>query len=136
MISMWKDIHDVTGSAVLMVGEDRVNSLLRRFESFYNRMNRGALKHLTSHSEEDVRAVIDHRCDFPVDPRVSSAIYGETGGRSMRSVIDRIRDMEAFARSNSATRITMKEYRKLMGFVGTLCVNPRPTAAALEAVSA
>jgi hypothetical protein len=129
MLAILKDIHDVTGSAILMIGEERVDGLLKRFESFYNRVNRGALQHLSNHSEADVRLVVDQRCDFPVDPEVSAAIYSETGGSSMRSVVDRIRDMEAHARSNGLEQIEMGTYLKVKK--DTLRFAPR-----LEAVNA
>lgn len=115
MVAMLKDIHDVTGSAILMVGEDRVDGLLKRCESFYNRMNRSALAHLGNHSAEDVRLVIEQRADVEVAPEVCTEIHAANGGRSMRSVIDAIRDMEAFARTNDCTRIALSEYRKLHG---------------------
>ena len=112
MMAILKDIHDVTGSAILMIGEDRVDGLLKRFESFYNRMNRGALAHLSNHDESDIAAVIAQRCEVDVDPSVANAIHQETGGRSMRSVIDRIRDIEAFARTNGVKRLLLADYRK------------------------
>lgn len=113
MIAILKDIHDVTGSAILLIGEERVDGLLRRYESFYNRMNRSAVVHVDSHREEDVRAVIEQRCECEVAPDVCSEIFQLTGGKSMRSVIDAIRDIEAFARANGVQRIGMAEYRQI-----------------------
>lgn len=115
MVATLKDLHDVTGAAILMVGEERVDGLLRRFESFYNRMNRSGIQHLTNHGDEDVAMVIRQRCDFEVAGEVCMEIYNETGGRSMRSVVDRIRDIEVFARANSVNRVEMKHYRQLNG---------------------
>ena len=37
MIGMLKDLHDTTPCAFLMVGEERVDAILRRYASFYNR---------------------------------------------------------------------------------------------------
>ena len=112
MMAILKDIHDVTGSAILMIGEDRVDGLLKRFESFYNRMNRGALAHLGNHDESDVAAVVQQRCEVDVDAAVIGAMHSENGGRSMRSVIDRIREIEAFARTNGLKRVMLADYRK------------------------
>jgi len=114
MIAMLKDLHDVTGSAILLIGEERVNGLLRRFEAFYNRMNAAALVHMQDHTMEDVAAVIRRRCEVEVAPEVCAEIHRAIG-RSMRSVIDRIRDMEAFARANDIGRIGPAEYRRLTG---------------------
>jgi len=113
MIAMLKDIHDVTGSAILMIGEERVDALLKRYESFYNRMNLGALAHLGNHSVADVQLCVEQRCDVEVSPDVCAEIHAETGGRSMRSVVDRIRDIEAFARANGVNGVGMAEYRAI-----------------------
>jgi hypothetical protein len=145
MIATLKDIHDVTGCGILMIGEERVDGLLRRYESFYNRMNRGALVHLENHSESDVSEVVAQRCDVEVAPEVCAEIYAATGGRSMRSVVDAIRDIEGFARANDCRRIGMAEYRKLHNGNGSVHrkrmtgseagpteregVNPSPTTA-------
>jgi hypothetical protein len=115
LIAMLKDVHDVTGSAILLIGEERVDGLLRRFESFYNRVNTAALVHVGNHTPEDVQAVIQQRCEFPVEPDVCREIFDTTGGKSMRTVIDRIREMETYARANGVQRITKTEYRHIFG---------------------
>ena len=113
MIGMLKDIHDVTGCAILMVGEERVDQILRRHESFYDRINLGALVHVRDQSLQDVHAVIQQRCEWAVDPDVCDEIYTSVGRMSMRRVIDQIRKMESFAVSNGLKRITMADYRKM-----------------------
>jgi Cdc6-like AAA superfamily ATPase len=125
MIGMLKDMHDVTGCGFLMVGEERVDALLQRYQSFYNRMNRGAVVQVTNHSADDVRLVIQQRCDVEVAPEVCDAIHAETGGRSIRSVIDKIRELEAFARNNDCKRIGAAEYRKVSR--GLAVVRPETT---------
>lgn len=114
MIGMLKDIHDVTQSAVLMVGEERVDALLQRYQSFYNRMNRAAVVQVANHSADDVQQVIQQRCEVAVSPEVCEAIHVETGGRSMRSVLDRIREIEAFARNNDCKSVGVAEYKRAM----------------------
>jgi Cdc6-like AAA superfamily ATPase len=115
MIASLKDLHDVTQSAVLMIGEERVDGLLRRFESFYNRFNSSAVVHLVGHTAEDVANVIEQRCEVPVDGEVSKAVFEESGGKSMRSVIDRIREIEAWCSTNSIKQFTLKEWRTMTG---------------------
>ncbi|MGB6065525.1 MAG: ATP-binding protein [Desulfomonilaceae bacterium] len=113
MISILKDIHDVTQSAVLMVGEDRVDGLLRRFESFYNRFNRSALVHLTHHTADDLRNVVQERCELPVQDEVCEALYKESGGKSMRSVIDRIREIERWCATNGIKEFGFEEWNRM-----------------------
>jgi Cdc6-like AAA superfamily ATPase len=113
MISILKDIHDVTQSAVLMIGEDRVDGLLRRFESFYNRLNRSALIHLTLHTTDDVRNVVQNRCELPVQDEVCEALHNESGGRSMRSVIDRIREIERWCATNGIKEFGLEEWKRM-----------------------
>lgn len=108
-----KDIHDVTHSPVLMIGEERVDGLMRRFESFYNRFNESAVVHLTYHTSEDVAAVVKQRCEVSVDTLVCNKLYEESGGRSMRTVIDRIRQIEAWCETNDTKEFTLKEWPRL-----------------------
>jgi Cdc6-like AAA superfamily ATPase len=131
MIAILKDVHDVTESAIMMIGEERVDGLLRRYESFYNRMNISAVVHVASHREEDVAAVIDTRCEYSVDRDVCSEIYALTGGRSMRSVVDKIREMEAYASVNGLSRIGAADYRK-MGKSASLPVSQQHFAEAVN----
>jgi Cdc6-like AAA superfamily ATPase len=115
MIHTLKKIHDVTGSAVLMIGEERVDGLLRRFESFYSRFNRSAIVHLTHHTAEDIKNVVEQRCEVFVEGEVCTALYEESGGKSMRSVIDRIREIEAWCATNRVKQFTLKEWRLMTG---------------------
>lgn len=119
VMALLKDIHDVAGAAILMVGEERVDKILRRYMSFYNRINGAALCRMQENTEEDVTAVVTHRCEFAVAPEVCGLICQELG-RSLRSVIDRIRDIEAFARVNNVSVIGLREYRQLTRGLATM----------------
>jgi Cdc6-like AAA superfamily ATPase len=134
MIGMLKDIHDVTRSAILMVGEERVDAILRRYASFYNRVNQAALLQVGDHCADDVALVIAERCDCEVDDDVCDAIHAKTGGKSMRSVIDEIRDMETHARANDVSRISMADYRRIEGERkrGSVAQLTRPAAVPLH----
>ncbi len=113
MVSILQDIHDMTGSAIMMVGEERVDAILRRHAAFYSRINSSAIARLTSHMEADVHAVIQERCDFPVDPAVCTQVF-QTVGKSMRFVVDTIRALEGYARNNELDRIDMVDYQRIM----------------------
>jgi len=115
MIATLKDIHDVTQSAVLMIGEERVDGLLKRFESFYNRFNQSAVVHLIQYTIEDVMLVVQQRCELPVEDKVCTALFEQSGGRSMRTVIDRVREIEAWAMTNSIKQFTFQEWRAMTG---------------------
>ena len=114
LISLLKDIHDMTGSAILMVGEERVDALLRRHESFYNRLNRSAMVQVSAHSEGDVAEVIGQRCDFEVSPEVCGEIH-RTVGKSMRSVVDAIREIERICRTSRIKHFGMNQYQTMIG---------------------
>jgi hypothetical protein len=113
MIAMLKDIHDLSRSAILLIGEDRVDGILKRYGSFYNRINRSALVQLEDHSVEDVQAVINVRCEIAVDPMVCAEIHQLTGGKSMRSVIDQVRDMEWFGKTNGLKKISLDDFHRM-----------------------
>ena len=115
MISLIKEIHDESGCGFLLVGEERVDSFLKRYVSFYNRINKSAFVNVKGHTLEDVTNVIRVRCEWPVDADVCKEIHRLYGARSMRSVIDTIRSMEAFARNNKIETITMAAYKRSTG---------------------
>ena len=114
LIGLLKDIHDMTACAITMIGEERVDGLLRRYHSFYNRLNRDALVYLTGHTADDVTKVIKKRCEITVSQEVCDEIHRAVGKKSMRSVIDRIREMEAFAATNSIKQFGMTEYQAML----------------------
>lgn len=114
LVGLLKDIHDLSSCAIVMVGEERVDSLLRRYDSFYNRIHKAALVYLTGHTAEDVAIVVRDRCEVAVDRDVTDEMHRTIGKKSMRSVIDRIRDIEAAARNNSMTTVKMADYRQIL----------------------
>ena len=114
LIGLLKDIHDMTSCAIAMIGEERVDGLLRRYHSFYNRLNRDALVYLTGHTADDVTKVIRKRCEVAVSQEVCDEIHRSVGKKSMRSVIDRIREIEAFAATNQIKQFGMGDYQAML----------------------
>lgn len=115
LISLLKEIHDESGCSFVLIGEERVDALIKRYTSFYNRINDSARVHLSGHTAEDVANVVRVRCEWPVDPEVCREIHRRFGSKSMRSVIDTIRKLESFARTNPVKMIGMTEYRRITG---------------------
>ena len=113
MVGILHDLHDITGCAILMVGEERVDAILRRYQAMYSRINSSAIIRVTSPTEADVHAVINERCEIAVDPAVSSEI-SKTLGSALRPVVDEIREMERFARINNTERIGIEDYRRIV----------------------
>lgn len=114
LIRVLKDIHDMTSCAIAMIGEERVDGLLRRYQSFYNRLNHDAVVYLTGHTADDVTKVIRKRCEVPVTQEVADEIHRSVGKKSMRSVIDRIREIEAFAVTNSIKQFGIADYQAML----------------------
>ena len=114
LIAILKDIHDLCGASIMLIGEERVAGVLRRYQSFYDRMNTGAVVHLTGHSVADVAAVLRVRCEVEVAPEVSEEIHRTVGRKTMRAVIDMIREIEAFAKTNKIKRIGDAEFKRIM----------------------
>ena len=114
LIRVIKDIHDMTSCAIAMIGEERVDGLLRRYHSFYNRLNQDALVYLTGHTADDVTKVVRKRCDVAVSQEVCDEIHRSVGKKSMRSVIDRIREIEAFAATNSIKQFGIGDYQAML----------------------
>jgi len=113
MVSILHDLHDNTSTAFLMIGEDRVDGILRRYTAFYSRINTSALVRMGDPTLEDVQEVIEKRCDYPVAPEVVVEVHRMVG-QSMRLVVDMIRSLEWVARMNQRDRIGMAELRKVL----------------------
>ena len=123
MVTILQDIHDQTRSPILMVGEDRVDGILRRHTAFHSRINTSAIVRVSYPNEGDVKAMVDQRCDFPVAPEVSHEIFRMVG-RSMRHVVDMIRALEMVARANDLTKIGISELRMAMDIRPALATQP------------
>jgi DNA-binding phage protein len=82
---------------------------------------------LSGHGAADVEAVIQQRCEVEVAAEVCAEIH-RAGSKSMRSVIDSIRAMERYARTNGITRFTLKHYRAMTGKPSVKRAEPRQEA--------
>lgn len=117
LIALLKEIHDETGCAFVLIGEERTEALLRRYVSFMDRVQNNAVVEVRPPSIEDVAAVVRRRCEVKVDNEVCAAIHRSamTGKKSVRSVLDRIRQIEAYAADNSLKVVSMREYGDMVG---------------------
>lgn len=113
MVRILKNIHDLTQSAILLFGELGLKSLLKRFHSFFNRINTDAIITAGDNTEEDVAALIKARCEVPVERDVCKAVFEDGGNFSLRTVVDQVRAMERLAENNNIQTVTLREYRAL-----------------------
>jgi chromosomal replication initiation ATPase DnaA len=112
MMGIIKDLHDMTGCVVIMAGELRTDGLLRRHESFHDRLNAGAIITLREHTPDDMTAIVKGRCELEVEPEVCRAICGGRG-RTVRQLLRQIREIESYGRASGIKRFTMKDFRHM-----------------------
>lgn len=115
MIEVLKDIHDLTPCAIVMAGEERAErKLLQCSESFYDRVNRGAIVRLKDYTADDVKKMVQYRCEIPVEDAVCKAVYNAFG-KSMREITQVILDIEEFSALNGVKEFGLREWDRMTG---------------------
>lgn len=114
LVRIIKDIHDMTSCVFLLIGESRVQRILARYTSFFNRINTSAIVELGAFSAGDIEAVIHGRSEITITQPVCDAISTTFSG-SMRSIIDTIRGLELWGRANDRKEIALSDYKQALG---------------------
>lgn len=117
-----RDISDLTGCVVFLVGMEQFGDKLARFGHLATRVNR--LVELKPLSLADVKATCDRKCEVPLGKGVHEILHAQTRGL-MRLLINVISDLEQLAEANGLDTITADD---LAG--RQLCVEFKPGALA------
>lgn len=98
MLEALRDITDITGSPLFLVGMERLPAMIAPFEHLASRVYK--VIRLTSLTPADVQATVAAKSDVALAPEVVAEIHKQSKGR-MRWVLQAISTLEAFAATNS-----------------------------------
>ncbi len=118
LVRIIKNLHDLTQCSFLLFGELGLKNTLKRFHSFFNRINIQAIVTAGDNTIEDIAGIIKDRCEVPVEPEVCRAIFEDGAMVSLRTAIDCIRAMETLARRSDLKAVGMREYGAIKGTGG------------------
>jgi len=100
-----RDVHDITGTPIILVGMEKVKQRLMRFAALYDRLlyvrKFGAL------STNDIQLATSELLDnVEVDPDVLEMIREKTNGNFRKSIVW-MKSLERGAKANNIPRVTM-----------------------------
>lgn len=109
LVDTIRDLADISGVPVILVGMGRIRDNLTRFPQTASRVTRYV--RFDTADINDVQAFLDQRCEVPVAPDLAAFILQVTGGFN-REINEAIRSIERFGFRNapaSAEGLTVAE---------------------------
>jgi len=100
-----RDIHDMTGIPVLLVGMGSVDKKLKRFRHLFDRITE--IYKFEPFDYEDIKEIITSLCEVPVDDEVIKLVSARMN--RMRQIVKWITKAEELAKTNGYKTITQKE---------------------------
>jgi DNA transposition AAA+ family ATPase len=104
VIETLRDLHDTTGTPLVLIGMDQADKKLMRFKHMYDRFSEIVRFHPLS--EADVRAVADQLCEVKLSDDAIAYIASQTN--RFRRVIVWLYRAEAVAKANSLKEVHAK----------------------------
>ncbi|MBO7411818.1 MAG: AAA family ATPase [Ottowia sp.] len=102
MLEALRDITDITGAPLFLVGMERLPAMIAPFEHIASRVWR--VVRLAPLSLDDVQATVDAKCEVALAPEVVQAIHVQSKAR-MRWVLQAISMLEVWAATNGWQRV-------------------------------
>lgn len=102
IIETLRDIHDVTGASVVLVGMDQADKKLARFKHLYDRFSEIVRFHTLN--EQDVKSIAEQMCDVRLSEDAVSYIHNQAN--RFRRVVVWMYKAEALAKANSLKEVT------------------------------
>lgn len=97
-----RDISDVTGTMVFLVGMENFPAIVQRYEHIASRVAR--IVHLQPLALADVQATCKAKAEVTLTPALVEQIHRDSKGR-MRHVLNAIANIEVWAEANSWTEV-------------------------------
>lgn len=102
MIGTLRDLHDMTGTSIVLLGMDMADKKLARYKPVYDRLSE--IVKFKPLSLADVKGIAEQICEIPLSDDAITLIYNEAKG--FRGVVKRFYRAEALAKTNSYKEIT------------------------------
>lgn len=102
VIETLRDIHDTTGTPLVLIGMDQADKKLMRFKHLYDRFSEIIRFHPLS--EADVKSVAEQMCECKLSDDAVQHIHSQAN--RFRRVVVHLYRAEAIARTNSLKEVT------------------------------
>lgn len=106
-----RDLHDITGAPVVLIGMDQADKKLARYKHLYDRFSE--IVHFKPLGEQDIRMIADQLCEVRLSNDAVSYIAGQTN--RFRRIIVFLYRAEAIAKANSLKEITAQHLNGASG---------------------
>ncbi len=101
IIETLRDIHDTTGTPIVLIGMDRADKKLMRYKHMYDRFSEVVA--FTALTEEDVASIAKQLCEVALTPAAVTHIH--TRANRFRQVVVWLYRAESRARANNKKEI-------------------------------
>ena len=99
-----RDLHDITGSPIVLIGMDQADKKLARYKHLYDRFSE--IVHFKSLTEQDIRMIADQLCEVALSDDAISYI-AEQANR-FRKIVVWLYRAEAIAKANSLKVVSVQ----------------------------
>lgn len=103
VIETLRDIHDTTGTPIVLIGMDQADKKLMRFKHLYDRFSEIVRFHPLS--EADVKAIAEQMCEVAISKDAIAYIHSQAN--RFRRVLVWLYRCEAIAKANSLKEVTL-----------------------------
>ena len=105
-----RDIHDITGTPIILIGMEKVKQRLIRFAALYDRLL--YVRKFGPLSTKDIQLATGELMDgIAVDPDVLEMIRENTNGNFRKSIVY-LKSLERGAKANNVRRVTMDRVKE------------------------
>ncbi len=104
VIETLRDLHDTTGTPLVLIGMDQADKKLMRFKHLYDRFSE--IVRFTPLSAQDVKSVAEQMCEVRLADDAVSYIHNQAN--RFRRVVVWLYKAEAIAKANSIKEVEMK----------------------------
>jgi len=110
-VEVLRDIHDTTGTPIVMVGMEMADKKLMRFKHLFDRISE--IVKFSDLTEQDIKMIIDQICEVKLSADAIQFIYSLTN--RFRRLVIWIYRVEAFAKTNGLKEISAAHLREIVG---------------------
>lgn len=104
VIETLRDLHDTTGTPLILIGMDQADKKLMRFKHLFDRFSEIVRFHPLT--KEDIKAIAEQMCEVKLSE--DAIAYIHSNANRFRRVVVWLYKAEAIARANSIKEVEMK----------------------------
>ena len=106
-----RDLHDITGVPIILIGMDQADKKLARYKHLYDRFSE--IVHFKPLTEQDIKIIAEQLCEVALSPDAIAFIASQTN--RFRRVLLWLYKAEAIAKANSLKIINATHLRNGLG---------------------